>query len=74
MRRHRLHPEEIPEVTRGLLLRMQELLRERTDLKAAGTAYMAFRRLMSQEKGRPRHVEVSWDFIEHTVHWFLLRE
>jgi hypothetical protein len=71
MRRHRLHPEELPEVTRGLLLRMQELARERTDLKAAGTAYMAFRRLTSQEKGRPRYVEVTWDFIDYVVNSLL---
>jgi acyl CoA:acetate/3-ketoacid CoA transferase len=71
MRRHRLHPEEIPEVTRGLLLRMQELARARTDLQAAGTAYMAFKRLTSQEKGRPRHVEVTWNLIDYVVNSLL---
>jgi hypothetical protein len=71
MRRDRLHPEELPEVTRGLLLRMQELASARTDLQAAGTAYMAFKRLSSQEKGRPRYVEVGWDFLDYIVNSLL---
>ena len=66
-RRHRLRPEEVAEVKMGLLLRMQELLKERTDIEAASIAYKTFSKLMSQEKGRLRSVNVSWDLIEYTV-------
>jgi hypothetical protein len=57
MRRHRLHPEEMPEVTRGLLLRMQEFLRERTDLQAEWGAYrrraMVRARMWTADKRMP---------------------
>ena len=71
MSRRRLEVDEVKELRRGLLLRMQELLEEENDLHAAELAYSLFSRLESGEKGRPHKVKVNWDFIKYTVDYFL---
>ena len=64
-RRHRLYTPEIPEVKRGLKLRLQELYEAKEDREAAETAFRALFRLSRDEPGRPRYPEFSWDMVEH---------
>ena len=60
-RRHRLYDHEIPEVKRGLKLRLQELYEARKDLEAAEIAFRALYRLSRDEKGRPKYPEFTWE-------------
>ncbi|MCX6655156.1 MAG: hypothetical protein NTY03_08550 [Candidatus Bathyarchaeota archaeon] len=69
--RRRFEEEEMRELRRGLLLRMQELLEEGKDLHAAELVYSLFSRLESGEKGRPHKVKVNWNFIKYVVDSFL---
>jgi hypothetical protein len=71
MSRRRFDVEEVRELRRGLLLRMQELLEEGKDLHAAELAYSLFSRLEHGEKGRPHKFKVDWDFIKYVVDSFL---
>jgi hypothetical protein len=67
MGRRRFDEEEIRELRRGLLLRMRELLEEEKDLHSAELAYSIFSRLKAGEKGRPKKVKLSWDYIRYVV-------
>ena len=64
-RRHRLYNHEIPEVKRGLKLRLQELCEAGEDREAAETAFRALFRLGRDEPGRPKYPEFSWDYLEY---------
>jgi hypothetical protein len=64
-RRHRLYSHEIPEVVRGLKLRLEQLLEEEEDSESAETAFRIHYRLTSDEPGRPRYPEFNWDFLEY---------
>jgi hypothetical protein len=60
-RRHRLYSIEIPEVKRGLKLRLQELCEAKEDEETAEVAFRALFRLSRDEPGRPKYPEFTWD-------------
>jgi hypothetical protein len=64
-RRHRLYNHEIPEVKRGLKLRLQELCEAKEDREAAETAFRALFRLSRDEPGRPKYPEFTWDMLQY---------
>ena len=64
-RRHRLQPEEVPEVIEGLRLRLRQHLEAKKDLLAATIAFRAFYRLIEHPHGRPDYPEpFTWGLIE----------
>jgi hypothetical protein len=63
-RRHRLYKHEIPEVVKGLVLRLQQLLEKREDRENAETAFRALFRLTNSELGRPRYWEFTWENVQ----------
>ena len=70
-RRHRLHGEEIPEVLRGLELRLREHLETERDLLGATIAFRAFYRLLEHRPGRPNYPEpVTWNVIAEWIHLY----
>ena len=64
MSRRRLYSPEIPEVKRGLKLRLQELCEAGEDREAAEIAFRALFRLSRDEPGRPRYSEFTWQLAE----------
>jgi hypothetical protein len=69
-KRHRLHPHEIPEVIKGLILRLEKLTKERSDEEKARTTFLILNRLkFAGNKGRPKYPEFSW----HNAEIFLER-
>ena len=70
-RRHRLYSIEIPEVKRGLKLRLQELCEAQKDQEvekdreAAEIAFRALFRLNRDEPGRPKYPEFTWDMLQY---------
>ena len=72
-RRHRLHPEEVPEVLEGLKLRLLQHLETEEDLPRAVIAFRAFYRLMTHQVGRPNYPEpVTWNTIAEWLEWYNL--
>jgi hypothetical protein len=63
-RRHRLYQHEIPEVVKGLVLRLQQLLKKREDRESAETAFRALFRLTNAEPGRPNYWEFTWENVQ----------
>ena len=63
-RRHRLYQPEIPEVVRGLKLRLQELCKAREDREAAEITFRALFRLSRDASGRPRYPEFTWEGVQ----------
>ena len=66
-RRHRLYRHEIPEVNKGLRLRLLQLLENREDEGSAEIAFRTLFRLTRYEPGRPRYPEFSWDFVQYVL-------
>ncbi len=64
-RRHRLYTPEIPEVKRGLKLRLRELCEAREDREAAEIAFRALFRLSRNEPGRPKYPEFTWGNLQY---------
>ncbi len=62
-RKHRLYEHEIPEVARGLKLRLEQLLETQDDQASAETAFCALYRLVRGEPGRPKYPEFNWEFV-----------
>ena len=62
-RRHRLYSHEIPEVIEGLRLRLEGLLKEKTDLERAEITFRTKYRLEGGFVGRPKYPEFSWVFL-----------
>ena len=61
-KRHRLYKHEIPEVIRGLILRLEKLTEERKEEEKAKTTFLTLYRLMFVRKGgRPKYPEFSWN-------------
>ena len=56
-RRHRLYKHEIPEVVKGLVLRLRQLLEKREDRENAELAFRALFRLTNAEPGTPKYPE-----------------
>ena len=66
-RRHRLDESEIPEVTRGLLLRLKQLFEEKSEPEKAEVTLRCLMRLKRATQGRPQNLNFSWDLVEYTV-------
>ncbi len=64
-RRHRLYTPEIPEVKRGLKLRLQKLYEAKEDRESAEVAFRALFRLSRDEPGRPKYPEFTWDYLQY---------
>jgi hypothetical protein len=71
VRRHRLYTHEVPEVKRGLLLRLQELCEAREDRESAEVAYRTFLRLNTDKPGRPKYPVFIWGQVQYYVNKFL---
>ncbi len=64
-RRPRLHPEDVPEVIEGLLLRLQHHLRMREDIRGATVAFRLYYRLSTYRRGRPNYPSpLNWVIIK----------
>ena len=64
-KRHRLYSHEIPEVIKGLILRLMELTKERSDEEKATITFRTLYRLMFVKSGgRPKYPEFSWNVAE----------
>ncbi len=66
-RRHRLFEHEIPEVVRGLRLRLEQLLEAEEDRASAEIAFRALYRLVRGEQGRPKYPEFSWEYVAYFI-------
>jgi hypothetical protein len=72
-RRHRLQPEEIPEVMKALALLLRQYVREEKDLESATLAFMPFFRMLYHRSGRPNYPEpVTWNTIVEGLKWYHL--
>ncbi len=69
-RRHRLYRHEIPEVNKGLRLRLLQLLDKREDEKSAEIALRTLYRLTREEPGRPKYPKFTWDILEYFLEYF----
>jgi len=69
-RRHRLYKHEIPEVNKGLRLRLLQQLENREDEESAEIAFRTLFRLTRHEPGRPRYPEFSWDYVQYFLDHF----
>jgi hypothetical protein len=58
-KRHCLYSNEIPEVVKGVKLRLEKLLEERVDMENAQVAFRAFYRLQDGKPGRPKYLNFS---------------
>ena len=68
-KRHRLYTNELPEVIRGLFLRLEKLTEERKEEEKAKIVYRALFRLMFVTSGgRPKYPEFTWDAVENFLH------
>lgn len=66
-RRH-IHTFEVPEVIKGLKLRLRQHLETTEDLPDAIIAFRVLYRLIEDKRGRPDYPEpVTWGFIEDYV-------
>ena len=70
-RRPRLYEHEIPEVRRGLLLRLQELCQEEKDKESAEIAWNTYIRLRTNKPGRPKYPVFIWGQVQYYVDKFL---
>jgi hypothetical protein len=72
-RRHRLQPEEIPEVMKALAILLRQYVREEKDLELATLAFMPFFRMLYHRSGRPNYPEpVTWNTIVEALEWYHL--
>ena len=69
-RRHRLYNHEIPEVKRGLKLRLQQLCEAKEDREAAEIAFRALYRLTKIEPGRPKYPELTWGSLQYYLDYY----
>ena len=69
-----MYPHEIPEVVRGLFLRLEQLLEIREDDESAEIALRTLYRLTRDEVGRPKYpsmrgeIGFNWEFLDHFVY------
>jgi hypothetical protein len=66
-KRHRLYDSEIPEVIRGLRLRLIQLLEEKNEPEKAQIILNCLHRLLEDKPGRPKYPEFSWDYLTYVV-------
>ncbi len=69
-----MYPHEIPEVVRGLFLRLEQLLEIREDDESAEIALRTLYRLTRDEVGRPKYPNMrgesgfNWENLEYNVY------
>jgi len=66
-RRHRIHEDEVPEVIKGLVLRLREHMNIKEDLEAATLCFRCLWRLEEHKTGRPDYPDATWGFMEDYV-------
>ena len=66
-RRHRLYEPEIPEVIRGLLLRLEQLQKDKNDPETAKLIIDCANRLIYHKPGRPKNSEFSWELASYII-------
>ena len=64
-RRHRLYKQEIPDVILGLKLRLEQLLKEKSDLERAEVVFHCLFRLLQGGHGRPKYPDFSWEVLDY---------
>ena len=69
-RRHRLYESEIPEVIRSLRLRLEHLLKVKTEQEKAEIVFHVLYRLVIKNKGRPKYPRFSWEILEHFLQYY----
>jgi hypothetical protein len=63
-RRHRLHPVEVPAVMTAVRLRLQQLVKERSNFDEAIVLFRVLTRFEVHRSGRPNYVEpLTWEII-----------
>ena len=68
-----MYPHEIPEVVRGLFLRLEQLLESREDDESAEIALRTLYRLTRDEVGRPKYPNLrveggyDWETLDYIV-------
>ena len=66
-RRHRIYNNEIEQVFRGLLLRLEQLLETEEDQESAEIVLRFLNRLYTTRRGRPSYSEFTWSHAR-TMH------
>lgn len=62
---HRLHGEGVPEVTKGLVLKLRQHLETKKDLTAATICFRCLYRLEEHKTGRPDYPNpITWGYLE----------
>ena len=71
MRRHRLNGPEVAPVMRAVLLRLEDLVEERSDLEEAEILYRVHYRMTRNRTGRPHYgYAITWEKIRKWIHSF----
>jgi hypothetical protein len=66
-RRHRIYNNEIEQVFRGLLLRLEQLLKTEEEQESAEIVLRFLNRLYTIKRGRPSYPEFTWSHAR-TMH------
>ncbi len=66
-KRHRLSEAEVPEVMRGLILRLARLVAEGRDEDEAEVVFKCILRLNGGKLGRPRYPVFTWELAADLV-------
>ena len=66
-RRHRIHPEEIPQVKTALIQWLRDQVDDHQDLPAAELGFRCLYRLNEHRPGRPDYPKTSWQNLEQYV-------
>ena len=66
-KRHRLYDSEIPEVIRGLRLRLAQLLEKKSEPEKAQLIINCLHRLLNENPGRPKYPNFTWEYLTYIV-------
>jgi len=69
IRRLHLYKREIPEIVRGLKLRLEQLLERREENERAEIAFRALQRLTRDKPGRPKYSKFSWETLDYYLEY-----
>jgi len=69
-RRHRLYSHEIPEVIKGLRLRLETLVEAKEEPEDAETAFRILYRLSHKGAGRPKYPTFEWEYLRYFLDFF----
>ena len=59
-KRHRIYEDELEQVTKGLILRLGELLESEEDQESVKVVFRIMFRFLNLRRGRPDYPEFSW--------------